>query len=168
MSIYKGLAECPSGDLDEHQISLCAEVLRQYIIEDNLVSGDEQDDETLERLMNFATKFFQRQKEIMSKFAGDVHKMSDWQREMSPILTEHAKLYQDAYQPLSHLAGPPYHVYPWALACMTDIAIELSGIESPRQYDQAPRAVKESIAYTLRFGENLITQAYLHRPNPEG
>jgi hypothetical protein len=157
--IYKGLKETPSGDLNEDQIALCSQVLQQYIAEDNLVS-EEKTDDVLERLMKFAENFFQRQQEIMLKFDGDMEKLREWQRDITPALNEHAKNYQSLYQPIAHLAKPPYFLTPWVMAYMVDIAVKCHDVDGPQQYEQAPRSVKESIAYTIRFGENLLTQVY--------
>lgn len=157
MSIYQGLADKPFGDLDENQTALSAKVLQQYILEDNLTEpGDEQ----LERLMHFSTGFFQRQQEMLAKFEGDMNKLKEWQLANAGSFNDHAKSYPELYKQVAHLAKPPYFMQPWVLAYMVDISVSIHEMSSPEQYEQAPKAIKSSVEYTLRFAENLLTSAY--------
>ncbi len=167
MTIYGDLKVSEHRELPDELTLLAAEVLRQYILEDDLSNQGE--DETLEILMRIAERFMQRYMDVVSMHLEDPNWIAKWQGVQNNAFTEHAKKYSPLYSGISHLAREPHFVSPWAMCFLVEVCVETLGLNGKEDFKQyyrlQPKTTQEKHQYVLRFAENLLLRFFESHKN---
>ena len=129
-------------ELENEIIDIIALVLNSYINEDEL------DDIAIERLMLYAEDLFLSIRFVRDNHTTEKVSYEKWQSLSADLLEKHAAKHQKYYQQILHLIDTVFFIQPWLAALIVELGINHSSNE-------------DEIDYTIRFGENLISELYV-------
>ncbi len=142
-------------EIPDDLTQLAADVLRQYILEDNLKKDDT--DEMLERLMRFSEEYLRRFMDVIHlNESGVKDAVSIWQGKQNDVFADHAKAYQPLYAQIGHMIEAPYFMTNWSVCFMVDSCLKVCEISKVEDYASASKEKLDQINYVLRFGENFL------------
>lgn len=158
INVQAGLPEMNNQDLPDEIASICANVLKQYIMEDGLVQNDPEE-RRLELLMRFSEQYFRRYLRVVElNQAKGRDAIVAWQTAQNASFLEHAETYQSLYKPVAHMADKPYFMTNWSICFLVDTGLDVCGVETADAFLSLPSEQLEMLEYVIRFGENLLQE----------
>lgn len=150
--------ELEPQDIHDELITLCANVINAYIMEDGLAMKE--NEKILEILMNSAEIFLANFQKVAFINANDPAAFKHWLNTLLPILSYHAKEYQPLYQRLMHLSDSPYFATDWSISfAVQSIVSQYPKLET-QTFNELTTQEQDDIVYTTRFIDNVFQEFF--------